>query len=122
MLRAANKSLKQENLQLAVFTAFNILANYKFPLIEALVVRTRSCNLFSRLVLNTSFCAWFNSLVWQWKCLSIFTSLLPNPVFALRSLMVSIALVFKAQSSCLGVHCGSVYWFFLPSLKHGNLL
>ena len=31
-----NKSLKQENLQLAVFTAFNILANYKFPLNEAL--------------------------------------------------------------------------------------
>jgi hypothetical protein len=34
----ANKSLKQENLQLAVFTAFNILANYKFPLNEALGV------------------------------------------------------------------------------------
>jgi len=33
-----NKSLKQENLQLAVFTAFNILANYKFPLNEALAV------------------------------------------------------------------------------------
>ncbi|MBA6251961.1 hypothetical protein [Colwellia sp. MB3u-55] len=33
-----NKAIKQENLQLAVFTAFNILANYKFPLIEALVV------------------------------------------------------------------------------------
>ena len=32
----ANKALKQENLQLAVFTAFNILANYKFPLNEAL--------------------------------------------------------------------------------------
>ncbi len=32
------KSLKQENLQLAVFTAFNILANYKFPLNEALAV------------------------------------------------------------------------------------
>jgi hypothetical protein len=31
-----NKSLKQENLQLAFFTAFNILANYKFPLNEAL--------------------------------------------------------------------------------------
>jgi hypothetical protein len=31
-----NKALKQENLQLAVFTAFNILANYKFPLNEAL--------------------------------------------------------------------------------------
>jgi hypothetical protein len=33
---AYNKSIKQENLQLAVFTAFNILASYKFPLIEAL--------------------------------------------------------------------------------------
>lgn len=33
-----NKSIKQENLQLAVFTAFNILASYKFPLIEALGV------------------------------------------------------------------------------------
>jgi len=31
-----NKAIKQENLQLAVFTAFNILASYKFPLIEAL--------------------------------------------------------------------------------------
>jgi hypothetical protein len=31
------KAIKQENLQLAVFTAFNILASYKFPLIEALV-------------------------------------------------------------------------------------
>ena len=30
------KSLKQENLPLAVFTAFNILANYKFPINEAL--------------------------------------------------------------------------------------
>ena len=36
MLSTSNKSLKQENLQLAVFTAFNILANYKFPLNEAL--------------------------------------------------------------------------------------
>jgi hypothetical protein len=36
----ANKSLKQENLQLAVFTAFNILANYKFPLNEALYITT----------------------------------------------------------------------------------
>jgi len=36
-----NKAIKQENLQLAVFTAFNILASYKFPLIEALVVPTR---------------------------------------------------------------------------------
>ena len=36
---AYNKSLKQENLQLAVFTAFNILANYKFPLNEALYVQ-----------------------------------------------------------------------------------
>jgi hypothetical protein len=35
---AYNKSIKQENLQLAVFTAFNILASYKFPLIEALSV------------------------------------------------------------------------------------
>jgi len=33
-----NKAIKQENLQLAVFTAFNILASYKFPLIEALCV------------------------------------------------------------------------------------
>jgi hypothetical protein len=33
---SSNKSIKQENLQLAVFTAFNILASYKFPLIEAL--------------------------------------------------------------------------------------
>jgi len=33
---APNKAIKQENLQLAVFTAFNILASYKFPLIEAL--------------------------------------------------------------------------------------
>jgi hypothetical protein len=31
-----NKALKRENLQLAVFTSFNILANYKFPLSEAL--------------------------------------------------------------------------------------
>jgi len=31
-----NKAIKQENLQLAVFTAFNILASYKFLLIEAL--------------------------------------------------------------------------------------
>jgi len=35
-LTASNKAIKQENLQLAVFTAFNILASYKFPLIEAL--------------------------------------------------------------------------------------
>ena len=34
--RPYNKAIKQENLQLAVFTAFNILASYKFPLIEAL--------------------------------------------------------------------------------------
>jgi len=34
-----NKTIKQENLQLAVFTAFNILANYKFPLIEALYAK-----------------------------------------------------------------------------------
>jgi hypothetical protein len=31
-----NKALKRENLQLAVFTQFNILANYKFPLSGAL--------------------------------------------------------------------------------------
>jgi len=37
-----NKALKQENLQLAVFTAFNILANYKFPLNEALYSPTNS--------------------------------------------------------------------------------
>tara|TARA_R110000765_G_scaffold170687_1_gene275631 strand:+ start:16648 stop:17331 length:684 start_codon:yes stop_codon:yes gene_type:complete len=36
MERSNYKALKQENLQLAVFTAFNILANYKFPLNEAL--------------------------------------------------------------------------------------
>ena len=36
MFNTHNKALKQENLQLAVFTAFNILANYKFPLNEAL--------------------------------------------------------------------------------------
>jgi hypothetical protein len=36
MVKAPNKAIKQENLQLAVFTAFNILASYKFPLIEAL--------------------------------------------------------------------------------------
>jgi len=117
-----NKSLKQENLQLAVFTAFNILASYKFPLNEALVVRTKSNNIIYRLVLNASFYAWFNSLVWQWKCRSIISSFLLNPVFALRSLALQRALVFKAQSSCLGVHCGSIYWFFLPSLKHDNLL
>jgi hypothetical protein len=31
-----NKALKRENLQLAVFTPFNILANSKFPLSGAL--------------------------------------------------------------------------------------
>ncbi len=35
-VKTPNKAFKQENLQLAVFTAFNILANYKFPLNEAL--------------------------------------------------------------------------------------
>ena len=34
---AYNKPIKQENLQLAVFAALNILANNKFPLIGALV-------------------------------------------------------------------------------------
>ena len=38
-VKTPNKAIKQENLQLAVFTAFNILASYKFPLIEALVVQ-----------------------------------------------------------------------------------
>jgi hypothetical protein len=41
-----NKSLKQENLQLAVFTAFNILANYKFPLNEALGAKSNMIRLF----------------------------------------------------------------------------
>jgi hypothetical protein len=31
-----NKALKREDFQLAVFTLFNILANYKFPLSGAL--------------------------------------------------------------------------------------
>ena len=34
--RPYNKALKRENLQLAVFTPFNILANNKFPLSGAL--------------------------------------------------------------------------------------
>ena len=58
MLRAANKSLKQENLQLAVFTAFNILANYKFPLNEAL-----AGNLIFRLVYD--YCLTANALYKQ---------------------------------------------------------
>ncbi len=40
MILGINKAIKQENLQLAVFTAFNILANFKFPFIEALVLKT----------------------------------------------------------------------------------
>jgi len=36
--KAYNKPLKRENLQFAVFTPFNILANYKFPLSGALYI------------------------------------------------------------------------------------
>ena len=90
--------------------------------IKLLVVRTKSSNIIYRLVLNTCLCVWFNSLVWQWKCRSIYSSFLPNPVFALHNKMILMALVFKAQSSRLGVHCGSIYWFFLPPLKRDNLL
>jgi len=39
VVSTANKAIKQENLQLAVFTAFNILASYKFPLIGALAIQ-----------------------------------------------------------------------------------
>ena len=52
-----NKALKQENLQLAVFTAFNILANYKFPLNEALGGTT------FRFLSLTNLCVYILSLV-----------------------------------------------------------
>jgi len=37
---------EDQNLQLAVFRSSNILANYNFPLIAALVVRTYLSNIF----------------------------------------------------------------------------
>ena len=46
------------------------------------------------------------SLVWQWKCRQIITSLLPNLVFALRNIIRNVALFFKAQSSNIGGKCG----------------
>jgi len=66
---ASNKALKQENLQLAVFTAFNILANYKFPLNEALAGTTRSTFKSAWLILFLTSKDWCFSLflpfLWQ---------------------------------------------------------
>ena len=62
-----NKSLKQENIQLAVFTAFNILANYKFPLNEALASTEGKLEPFGSILGALGSVASLISLYFCWK-------------------------------------------------------
>jgi hypothetical protein len=82
---------------LASAPASLILANYTLPLNRALVVRNNQIILFIMLCAQLNILRVVQSLVWQWKCLSIIPSFLPNPVFALLVKVLKVALVLRLK-------------------------
>ena len=64
---------------------------------KLLVVRNNQITLFIKLCAQLNILRVVQSLVWQWKCLSIMPSFLPNPVFALVVKVIKVALVLRLK-------------------------